>query len=80
MARCGSKRKSLYKGVYLSSDNPRKRPWYAQVKRKGKSHWAGRHETELDAAVAYDKKAKEIWGDLAVLNFPDNKPDENKEG
>lgn len=27
-------------------------------------------KTEIEAALAYDEKAKEIWGDEAILNFP----------
>lgn len=34
------------------------------------SKYVGTFKTEVEAAKAYDKRAKEIWGDLAILNFP----------
>lgn len=34
----------------------------------------GRYDTPLDAAIAYDKKATELKGEFAILNFPIDKP------
>jgi hypothetical protein len=33
-------------------------------------HYVGLFKDEIDAAKAYDKAAREIYGDRAVLNFP----------
>jgi hypothetical protein len=57
-----------YKGVH----------WIKRVKRfgstigcNGKKIWIGYFKTAKDAARAYDKKAKELFGDFALLNFPE---------
>ena len=52
---------SLYKGV-TKRDNR----YYAYVQGK----YLGSYATPEEAARAYDKKALELWGDRAVLNFP----------
>lgn len=48
---------------------PNGRPWVAQIKHNGKLFHIGRYETETDAAVAYDTKAKELFGEHARTNF-----------
>ena len=40
---------SKYRGVSLHTASGK---WHAKVKTGGKSHWAGYHDSELDAAVA----------------------------
>ena len=52
---------SLYKGV-TKRDNR----YYTYVQGK----YTGSYATPEEAARAYDKKALELWGDRAVLNFP----------
>jgi hypothetical protein len=42
-------RTSKYRGVSLHSGSGK---WHAKVKTGGKSHWAGYHDSELEAAVA----------------------------
>ncbi len=59
---------SKYKGVTVSY---RAKPWRATITHKGRSYALGNHETEEEAARAYDKKAKELFGEYAWLNFPD---------
>lgn len=61
---------SRYKGVCLSKPG-RTRPWLASIKINRKSKNLGWHATEEDAARAYDKSAKELFGEFAHLNFPE---------
>jgi hypothetical protein len=42
----------------------------AVVQRYGRRYSSGPHNSALDAAQAYDRIAMEVYGDLAVLNFP----------
>lgn len=52
---------SIYKGVYL---NKREGRWYA----KAKGIWIGIFDIEKEAAIAYNKKASELFGEFALLN------------
>lgn len=45
--------------------------WRADIKLKGKRKFAGRFKTEKEAAIARDKKAIELYGKYARLNFPE---------
>jgi len=58
---------SGYKNV--SWDKYRKR-FLASIRCKGKYYNLGRFKSEIKAARAYDKKARELFGDFACLNFP----------
>ena len=58
---------SKFKGVSLNKINNK---WQAQIKHNRKSMWIGQYEKETEAAKAYDKKARELFGDFAHLNFP----------
>jgi len=65
-----SKRKnklSKYKGV--SFDKKRK-IFRAIICRNKKQYFLGNFKNETDAAKAYDKKARELFGEFAYLNFP----------
>lgn len=53
---------SKFRGVAIKGNK-----WKATIDRKH----LGTFETELAAALAYDKAAKEILGDSARLNFPE---------
>lgn len=58
---------SQYKGV--SWDKNRNK-WLVAIMKEGKKYHLGRYNLEIDAALAYDKKAKALWGQYARLNFP----------
>lgn len=55
--------KNKYKGVYFHKICNK-----FQVQIQGKS--IGYFKNEIDAAVVYDEKAKELFGEFACLNFP----------
>lgn len=64
---------SVFKGVYRESKS-RKNPWFAQIAKTidgaKMTFRLGSYATEEEAASAYDAKAREIFGEYAVLNFP----------
>ena len=57
---------SKYKGIYW---NLRDRLWYANIMKNGKRVFLGCYKTEITAAKAYDKTAREYFGEFACLNF-----------
>jgi len=57
---------SKYKGVYLDKQREK---WKAQIQLNNKQIHIGRFLDEIDAAKAYDKKAIELFGKFACLNF-----------
>lgn len=57
---------SQYKGV---SYNPQRRKWVAVIGLNKKTIWIGRFDKESDAALAYNKKAKDLHGEFALLNI-----------
>lgn len=69
------KKCSQYKGVTWREARSR---WLARIYIDGKAKQVGSFITEEMAAKAYDKAAKEHFGEYACLNFPEVK--ENKEG
>lgn len=62
----GCNKSSHYKGVYY---NKEKRMFSAQIKFNYKSRHIGHFRDEIEAAKAYDIKAKELFGEFAYLNF-----------
>lgn len=58
-----------FRGVSLSSKG-HKKPFYAKIICNHRTYFLGHYETIEQAAMAYDKKAIELFGDFAVLNFP----------
>lgn len=57
--------KSGYRGVYAGY----KGKWNAQISHRQKTVHLGCFTSIDEAAKAYDKKARELFGDYAVLNF-----------
>lgn len=57
---------SIYKGVSWAKDRNK---WKSTIVMNGKQTLIGSFENELEAAKAYDVKAKELFGEFAHLNF-----------
>ncbi len=62
------KTSSVYKGVYKESSKGFKNPWSAYVNKDGKRSSLGHFATEEEAALAYNTKAEELFGEFANLN------------
>jgi hypothetical protein len=57
---------SKYKGVsWIKKD----KKWKTKIQFEQKSIAIGRFDSEIEAAKAYDKKAKELFGEFACTNF-----------
>jgi len=48
--------------------------WQSSIEKDGIGYSLGKHNTEEDAARAYDKKAMELHGEFANLNFKEEAP------
>jgi hypothetical protein len=59
---------NLYKGVRKRCD---RRRWTARIQFNGHGIHLGSFDRAEDAARAYDAKARELFGEFAGLNFPD---------
>ena len=65
---------SRYKGV---SRHKKTNRYLAAICYQGKRFHLGTFRDEVDAAKAYDKKARELFGQFAYLNFPEEVREEN---
>lgn len=63
----GNPTHSQYKGVSRRSDNGR---WIATIKVNRKQIHLGYYDSEESAAKAYDRAAREHFGEFAKTNFP----------
>ena len=61
---------SKYKGVTWDVS---RQLWISQIGYNGTHAQLGRYSSEIDAALTYDAYAKEVFGEFANLNFPDEK-------
>ena len=57
--------KTGFRGVHIGSKNS----FTAKLEHDGNTYYLGSFKTISDAARAYDKKAVEIFGEYATLNF-----------
>jgi hypothetical protein len=57
-----------YRGVEQRGEK-----WGAAIAQAGRRHWLGTFPTAEEAAMAYDKAARERHGKFARLNFPNQK-------
>ena len=62
---CGGS--SQFVGVYR-----RRNKWVAGITARGKYHYAGTFDDEVEAAKARDRKAYALHGERAYLNFPED--------
>jgi len=60
------KKSSSYRGVLWNG----KRKWRVQIQYKGIVYHLGYFNTEEEAAKVWDRKAIELFGEFARLNFP----------
>ena len=60
---------SKYKGVSWQRQIKR---WMSYITNAGRRIYLGTFLQEVDAALAYDKAARQLFGEFAYLNFPSN--------
>lgn len=58
--------KSKYKGIYWEK---KKSKWRPTINDGNHNIYLGYYESEIEAAKAYDKKAIELFGEFAFVNF-----------
>jgi hypothetical protein len=66
--RKSKKNTSGFKGVSWRKDSTK---WEAGISLKGNYIYLGHHAAAIDAARAYDKAARDLFGEFANLNFPE---------
>lgn len=58
---------STYKGVTFSPER-KGNQWLARIHKEGKKYFLGYHPTQVDAALAYNVAAQEMYGETAYVN------------
>lgn len=66
-SRGGNDTHSRFKGVSFYKQSQR---FLAYIRIDKKQRYLGSFSNEIDAAMAYDQKAVEVFGEFAYLNFP----------
>jgi hypothetical protein len=70
--------RSRFKGVYFHDAKRYKpnasgaKPWRAYARIAQRRVWLGYYATEEEAAIAYDRYAREAFGEFACLNMPNS--------
>ena len=64
---------SNFRGVHTPSRLGRRKRFLAKIGHCGELIYIGSFDTEVQAALAYDKKALELKGSRAILNFSSSK-------
>jgi len=64
----GLKPKSKYKGVTQRLKKG-KTTWEVRIAKDKKTYYVGSYKTQKQAALAYDKKAEELYGEYAFKNI-----------
>jgi len=59
---------SRFKGVFW---HKRENKYSAGIRKNGKRYYLGCFDDEIEAAVVYDIKAMELFGEFAYFNFPE---------
>ena len=62
------KKNSKFRGVQVDKRNPQNWRWKACIWIDGKTKNCGSFNTEKEAALAYNKASKELFGDYGWLN------------
>lgn len=65
-AKKAANKSSIYKGVCF---HKREKKWYAYIRKNYKLISLGYFNEEIEAAKAYNEKAKELFGEFANLNI-----------
>lgn len=67
-ARLHKNNKSGLRGVFW---NEQRKKWETSICKDGKAIYLGLFDDKIEAAHIVDKKAKELFGEFAILNFPE---------
>lgn len=63
--RSGKKYRTGYKGITFDKSKNR---WMALIQKNRKNYYIGSYQNPCEAALAYNKKATELFGEYAYLN------------
>lgn len=62
------KRRRLYEGPRGVNWHKDRKMWRARIKKDGREYALGYFHSVIEASAAYDRAAKELHGDFAILN------------